>query len=333
MNKAVPESVTKNITKSLHVPIEDGLTISAEVYGPLPVGKGSPPPILCIHGLTGNLMNFAPLARNLMRQGLTVIAYDLRGRGNSSKPETDYSHEVHAEDILKIIDHLNLSKVNLLAHSLGCWISLTFAKLYPERTEKLCLVDGGGKISVFRKLSNLRMIRTSLERLGRNFSSPEEYLQLAKNSPILGSWNEDVEAFLRYELEETTDQNGEKVYRCNIPLRVIRSELVNMGGEMKAEDIPLRFIKNPISSFRIFKKNKILPYRSITSPVLIIRAGKSNFKKGDELLPDSALSIFEKELNRPVFLTLPDKNHYETVLLPDLKRDETIVWFFKKKER
>lgn len=323
---------TNNITKSLRIPIGDGLAISAEVYGPFPTPKGSPAPVLCIHGLTGNLKNFAPLAKNLMRHGLTVIAYDLRGRGNSSKPDSDYSREVHAEDIRKILDHLKLPKINLLAHSLGCWISFEFAKRFPDRTGKLCLIDGGGQLSVFRKLSNLRMIQTSLQRLGRNFASPEEYLKMAENSPILGSWNGDVEAFLRYELEETRNGSGATVYRCNIPPSVIRSELINMGGEMTLADIPLRFLKNPISSFRIFQKNKTLPYKSVLSPVLIVRAGKSNFKKGDELLPDSALSVFARELKRPTFLTLPDKNHYETILLPDLKRDETIVWFFRNFE-
>ncbi|EMP05870.1 hypothetical protein LEP1GSC124_2414 [Leptospira interrogans serovar Pyrogenes str. 200701872] len=38
---------------------------------------------------------------------------------------------------------------------------------------------------------------------------------------------------------------------------------------------------------------------------------------------------FLRKTKKVVFLTLPDKNHYETILLSDLKRDETISWFFQ----
>ncbi|RHX89754.1 alpha/beta hydrolase [Leptospira stimsonii] len=328
-NRTLP-SDPKNISKRLQIPIGDSLVIAAEVYGPYPLWKNSPAPVLCIHGLTGNLKNFAPLARDLVKQGLTVITYDLRGRGESSKPNGTYSHDLHSEDLLKIIDFLKIDRANLLAHSLGCWISLAFAKKYPSRTGKLCLIDGGGQLSIPRKISNLLMIQQSLQRLGKTFSSKEEYLNLAKQSPILSSWNEDVENFLIYELEPI--QNGKNVfYQCNIPEEVIDSELVQMGGARYPQKILTNFLKNPIRSIRILKKNRVMPYSQISAPTLIVRAGKPNFKKGDELLPDSAIRIFQKFWKDAVVLTLPDKNHYEAILLPDLKRDETIAWFFSKK--
>lgn len=331
MKNQASASDSKTVSKSLQIPIGGSDFLAAEVYGKFPLSKNSPSPVICIHGLTGNLKNFAPLARDLVKQGLTVITYDLKGRGNSSKPDTQYSHESHAKDLKLMLDFLKIERANLLAHSLGCWISLTFGKNYPERTGKLCLIDGGGQLSIQRKLSNLIMIQQSLERLGKVFPSREEYLKLAKASPILSSWNKDVENFLNYELEEVADNgNGSTGFRCNIPKSVIDSELTSMGGAMSPWQIPLRFLKNPIANIRTLKKNKILPYPKILSPVLVIRAGKSNFKKGDELLPDSAIAVFQKELKTSVFLTLPDKNHYETILLPDLKRDETIAWFFSK---
>ncbi|MBM9501683.1 alpha/beta hydrolase [Leptospira sp. 201903071] len=319
----------KFISKPLQIPIGDSQVIAAEVYGPFPLSKNSPAPVLCIHGLTGNLKNFAPLARDLVKQGLTVITYDLRGRGQSSKPEITYSHALHADDLLKILDFLKIEKANLLAHSLGCWISLAFAKKYPQRTGKLCLIDGGGQLSIQRKLSNLLMIQESLQRLGKTFSSKEEYLDLAKRSPILSSWNEDVANFLIYELTPIGEGKNPS-YRCNIPEQVIDSELIQMGGARNPGKILINFLKNPIDSIRILRKNRVLPYSQISAPALIVRAGKPNFKKGDELLPDSAILIFQKFWKDAVFLTLPDKNHYETILLPDLKRDETISWFFSK---
>lgn len=331
MKNSTSASNPKTISKSLQIPIGGSEFLAAEVYGKFPLSKNSPSPVICIHGLTGNLKNFAPLARDLVKQGLTVIAYDLKGRGNSSKPDTQYSHESHAKDLKFMLDFLKIDKANLLAHSLGCWISLAFGKNYPERTGKLCLIDGGGQLSVRRKLSNLVMIQQSLERLGKIFPSREAYLKLAKASPILSSWNKDVENFLNYELEEVSDNgSGTTGFRCSIPESIIDSELKSMGGARSPWQIPLRFFKSPIASVRTLKKNKILPYSKIHSPVLVIRAGKSNFKKGDELLPDSAIQVFQRELRTSVYLTLPDKNHYEAILLPDLKRDETIAWFFSK---
>ncbi|AOP34393.1 alpha/beta hydrolase [Leptospira tipperaryensis] len=319
----------KYISKRLQIPIGDSQVIAAEVYGPFPLLKNSPAPVICIHGLTGNLKNFAPLARDLVKQGLTVITYDLRGRGQSSKPDISYSHALHADDLLKIVDFLKIKKANLLAHSLGCWISLAFAKKYPQRTGKLCLIDGGGQLSIRRKLSNLLMIQESLQRLGKTFSSKEEYLNLAKQSPILSSWNEDVANFLIYELESIGEGKNPS-YRCNIPEYVVDSELVQMGGARNPGKIFTNFLKHPIQSVRILKKNRVLPYSQISAPALVIRAGKPNFKNGDELLPDSAIDTFQKAWKDSVFLTLPDKNHYEAILLPDLKRDETIAWFFSK---
>ncbi|PJZ54834.1 alpha/beta hydrolase [Leptospira adleri] len=319
----------KNISKRLQIPIGDSQVIAAEVYGVFPFSKNSPAPVICIHGLTGNLMNFAPLARDLVKQGLTVITYDLRGRGESSKPSITYSHDLHSNDLLKIADFLKIEKANLLAHSLGCWISLTFAKKFPQRTGKLCLIDGGGQLSIPRKISNLLMIQESLQRLGKIFSSKEEYLALAKKSPILSSWNQDVANFLIYELEPV--QEGKNIsFRCNIPEQVVDSELIQMGGARNPKRIFTNFLKSPIQSVRILRKNRVLPYSQISAPALIIRAGKPNFKKGDELLPDSAIAIFQRFWKNAVFLTLPDKNHYEAILLPDLKRDETIAWFFSK---
>ncbi|EMS84966.1 hypothetical protein LEP1GSC073_3240 [Leptospira noguchii str. Cascata] len=59
---------------------------------------------------------------------------------------------------------------------MGCWISLAFGKNYPERTDKICLIDGGGQLSFKRKLSSLLMIQESLQRLRKSFPSRETYL-------------------------------------------------------------------------------------------------------------------------------------------------------------
>lgn len=133
--------------KPIQIPIGNSQVLTAEIFGKFPVSKNSLSPVICIHGLTGNLKNFTPLARDLVKQGLTIITYDLRGRGQSSKPQIQYSQDLHAKDLKYLLDFLKIEKANLLAHSLGCWISLAFGKNFPERTDKICLIDGGGQLS------------------------------------------------------------------------------------------------------------------------------------------------------------------------------------------
>ncbi|EMG23705.1 putative lysophospholipase, partial [Leptospira interrogans serovar Copenhageni str. LT2050] len=108
--------------KPIQIPIGNSQVLTAEIFGKFPVSKNSPSPVICIHGLTGNLKNFTPLARDLVKQGLTIITYDLRGRGQSSKPQIQYSQDLHAKDLKYLLDFLKIEKANLLAHSLGCWI-------------------------------------------------------------------------------------------------------------------------------------------------------------------------------------------------------------------
>jgi pimeloyl-ACP methyl ester carboxylesterase len=75
------------------------------------------PAIICIHGLTSNAFYFQALADELAHDH-RVIAYDLRGRGDSDKPEEGYSIPIHAEDLVELIDELGLQHPILLGHSL-----------------------------------------------------------------------------------------------------------------------------------------------------------------------------------------------------------------------
>jgi pimeloyl-ACP methyl ester carboxylesterase len=102
-------------------------------------------PIICAHGITANAFCFQPLADELSSTH-RVISYDLRGRGDSDKPENGYSLSIHAQDLADIIDALELERPVVLGHSLGAMIALYFAANYPEKLSKLILMDGGGQL-------------------------------------------------------------------------------------------------------------------------------------------------------------------------------------------
>ena len=74
-------------------------------------------PIVCVHGLTANAFCFQSFADDLARDH-RVFAYDLRGRGDSDKPEHGYSAPIHATDLSRLIDALGLERPVLMGHSL-----------------------------------------------------------------------------------------------------------------------------------------------------------------------------------------------------------------------
>src|SRR5260370_39720302 len=104
-------------------------------------------PIICAHGITANAFCFQALADELSSTH-RVFAYDLRGRGDSDKPESGYSLSIHANDLAEIIDALELDRPVIMGHSLGAMIALYFAAHHPENLSKLVLIDAGGRLSL-----------------------------------------------------------------------------------------------------------------------------------------------------------------------------------------
>jgi pimeloyl-ACP methyl ester carboxylesterase len=79
---------------------------------------GDKPPVVLLHGLTGNGACWSPLARALEAE-FDVVMPDARGHGNSSTPPHGYRYEDHARDVLGLIEALGLAASVLLGHSMG----------------------------------------------------------------------------------------------------------------------------------------------------------------------------------------------------------------------
>jgi N-formylmaleamate deformylase len=79
---------------------------------------GAKPPLVLLHGLTGNGACWSPLARSLEAE-FDVVMPDARGHGNSSTPLNGYRYEDHAHDVLGLIQGLGLAAPVLLGHSMG----------------------------------------------------------------------------------------------------------------------------------------------------------------------------------------------------------------------
>lgn len=83
-------------------------------------------PVICLHGLTRNSLDFEDLAPHLAAQGRRVLALDMRGRGESARdpnPE-NYHPKVYADDVLGFMDALGISRAVFIGTSMGGIITM-----------------------------------------------------------------------------------------------------------------------------------------------------------------------------------------------------------------
>lgn len=73
-----------------------------------------------------------------------VVAPDLPGFGGSDRLTTTNCITLQVRCLAALLDRLGLERIALVGHSMGGWISLAFAATYPERVERLVVVDAAG---------------------------------------------------------------------------------------------------------------------------------------------------------------------------------------------
>ena len=105
------------------------------------------PPLLAFHGWLDNAASFVPLMEVLPEYHW--IATDLAGHGRSdTRPGGNVRHFLsYVQDTWELMDILGHEKYHLVGHSLGSGIASIIAATWPERIEKLVLIDGMGPFS------------------------------------------------------------------------------------------------------------------------------------------------------------------------------------------
>ncbi len=117
-----------------HVTTSDGVSL---YY--LEAGEGKP--ILMIPGWSQTAEQFKYQITGLSDR-YRVIAVDMRGHGESDKPEFGYKISRLAKDVHDTIEALDLKEVNILGHSMGCSVIWNYWDMYgPDRLSKLLLID------------------------------------------------------------------------------------------------------------------------------------------------------------------------------------------------
>ena len=240
-------------------------------------------PVVCVHGLTANAFCFQSLADTLA-QNHRVIAYDLRGRGDSDKPEQGYSVPIHARDLAHLIDALELERPIVVGHSLGALTALYFAAHYQEKLRKLVLMDAGLPLPWRTPEEQPAWLTLAINRLGTPVASFAEYIARLKQAPFLGPyWNENVDLYYEHDVYHHSD--GTVSAKC---LRAAAIEEGTRYDEARPEQ----------------------QWAKVQVPTLLLRAGQGLFSENDQLVPEEYVEPALLAFRDCRYVNFPTLNHY-----------------------
>jgi len=119
-------------------------------------GKG--PPLLLLHGNPLTHVSWHRVAPDLA-QHFTVVAPDLRGYGDSSKPDggedhAAYSFRAMGKDNIEVMESLGFERFQVAGHDRGARVAFRMALDYPQRVERLAALD---IIPTYNLLSNVTL--------------------------------------------------------------------------------------------------------------------------------------------------------------------------------
>jgi pimeloyl-ACP methyl ester carboxylesterase len=166
---------------------------------------GDGPVAIAAHGITGNALSWAEVARQLGGT-VTLVAPDLRGRGESWPLPGPYGMRTHAGDLIRVLDAVGADRAVFAGHSMGGWVVGTAAALYPDRVERLVLVDGGLPRTLPEGMTTEQALRSTLgptfDRLRMTFSTEQAYRDFWQRHPAFSAtpWTDALDAYVLRDL-------------------------------------------------------------------------------------------------------------------------------------
>jgi len=137
--------------RALQVEIDPTVTINAIV-------GGSGPPLLLLHGHPQTHAIWHRVAPRLAEY-FTVVACDLRGYGDSSKPQgapdhANYSKRAMAADMVAVMQSLGFATFRVLAHDRGARVAHRLALDHPQAVERMALLDIAPTLAMYEQTSD-----------------------------------------------------------------------------------------------------------------------------------------------------------------------------------
>ncbi|HZE70988.1 MAG TPA: alpha/beta hydrolase [Pyrinomonadaceae bacterium] len=287
MSRAPGKQLAPKVTREARGRVPgDGIELS---FGYWP-GRGAP--IVALHGLTASYVNFIGIAERLLGRR-PLFALDLRGRGDSDKPDGPYGLAQHARDVAAAMRALDLGPSVIVGHSMGAFIATALAEQNPELVAGLILIDGGYLLDMPAGADTEQILDTVLAQritqLQETYPSREVYREFWRTRPNFpaADWGPWTEKFLDYEVDGEAPSLRPKASEAAVRFDVAES--------FRTADITAR-----LESLRV--------------PVMLLRAEAGFALDRPQLIPDSAVSQMRKFLPQLEEETIPGTTHYTIVL-------------------
>jgi pimeloyl-ACP methyl ester carboxylesterase len=196
-------------------------------------------PVLAVHGISSQrrLWNWLRAAA----PDLSLIAPDLRGRGDSVTVQGPSSISRHAADLVAVLDRLGLDSVHVCGMSMGGFVAVELAAACPGRVRSLILVDGGFPMSVppgFTPEALPAVFRDRLARLDRQWPSVRDYAEffVAQTAPLLDPSDPMLLDYLDHDLD------GQRVRLSSKALIADAADIFFGVSKWRQLQVPVRFL-------------------------------------------------------------------------------------------
>lgn len=191
--------------------------------------------ILLLHGLGSTKADW-DFQIDAFSENYRVIAPDLRGHGNSSKPESrkEYGVSLCAEDNVLLLQELGISSCAVIGFSMGGAVAFEMAVTHPELISKLLIVNtapdfnGLGEMGEEMVRERTKTLQTAgMEPLAKQISAgmfPEEDQKELRNAFFERARKNPVEPYYNSFITLMNWGIGEKINDIEVPALVIASD-------------------------------------------------------------------------------------------------------------
>jgi pimeloyl-ACP methyl ester carboxylesterase len=216
--------------------------------------------VVALHGWLDNAGSFELLAPALA--GCHIVALDAAGHGKSDHRSADASYNIWQDlgDILDVADALGWRRFSLLGHSRGAAVATLFAGTFPERVDRLMLIEGGLPIigaaadapeNLAHVLERTRVLR---DRRGRIFATRDEAIaeRVDGFSPVSA---EAAELLARRSLRAVPggwQWQSDQRLKAGSEFRLTREELVAFLERITAPAISVLAEQSPFAELELY---------------------------------------------------------------------------------